>query len=617
MPTLELQEDTWAIAQLDAWVDKVRGAGHGNRNKTLSNASAAIGHLTGASRLDRVTAETRLLDAALAAGEERAKSLDTVRRGLDFGETAPLYREAKKTLTEYVYEDETGQPLFKVIKDPDKRFSQKRFEKGEWVWKLLPETRRVLYRLPHVLQGVKNGETIWIVEGEKDVGTLESRGLFATSSPHGAGKWRDEYSAVLRGGSAIIVPDYDIPGLEHALTVRDSLERHGCSALVMLPLEEGQDATDHIESGKTIDEFVEVSGDELELRLAALKTRQQGGIMSLAELMLMDLPEQKWVIDELLAPGVTLLFSVPKGRKSFLCLDLGISVSTGRPMFDKYAVKQGSVLYLALEDSALRLRTRAEKILAGAIPGPLHLYPIDSGPWGNLDEGGDTRIVDWCKSVKDPRLVIIDVFEKVRSKRKGDSVYGTDYAAIRPLGEVAAETGVAIVVVHHTSKADYNPDDPMSAASGSNGLRGSVDNLIFLRKKGDNGSLVLEGRDLTPSEIPLEWDQPSLRWRLSERSPDEMEFEDVVVLLEQWVSLPKSLIAAELHMTHADTAALLSRMQNRGLVCFDERKKTFYLPASPSPGQQSRTDGAAPPSHQLTDPPLSEDGPGVSIQQSL
>lgn len=587
MPVLELEEDGYALHTLESCITDVRNARKGRRNETLRNVATQLGHLTGASRLDRLSVEARLLDAALAIGEERPKSIETIKRCMDFGETDPLHRQAKKSAQEYIYTDEQGAPLFKVIKSPDKRFTQKRFENGEWVYKLLPDTRRTLYRLPRIIAGVAKDEPIYIVEGERDVATLEERGLYATTSPHGAGKWRDEYSNFLRGGVAVIIPDYDAPGLEHALMVLRSLQRHECSAVVALPAEEGMDVTDHLESGRTIEQLDVLDEAALERRYADLKTQQQGGIMSHAELMRMEIPEQQWVVDDLVAPGVTLLFSVPKGRKSFLCLDLAISVSTGRPMFDKYPVKQGSVLYLALEDSALRLRARSEKVLAGLPPGSLWLFPVDSGQWGALDEDGSERIVDWIKSVRDPRLVIIDVFEKVRGSRKGDSVYGTDYEAIRPLGEIAAETGVAVIVVHHTSKAMFNVDDPMSAASGSNGLRGSVDNLIFLRKKGDNGSLVLEGRDLNPNEIPLEWDQPNLRWRVSALDPEHAEFGVIVDVLDRFQVLSKSRLQAEMRMPLGESNALIERMLNRGLLRWDPHERQYHLPPTLKSDQQS------------------------------
>jgi hypothetical protein len=80
--------------------------------------------------------------------------------------------------------------------DPDKP--------GKWLWNLDGITP-VLYRLPQVLAAVKSGQTIYIVEGEKDADNLHALGLTATCNAMGAGKWRDSYSEALRGASVVII----------------------------------------------------------------------------------------------------------------------------------------------------------------------------------------------------------------------------------------------------------------------------------------------------------------------------------------------------------------------------------------------------------------------------
>lgn len=44
----------------------------------------------------------------------------------------------------------------------------------------LDGVERVLYKLPQVLEGIKNKEKIYFVEGEKDVETLFKKGKLAT-----------------------------------------------------------------------------------------------------------------------------------------------------------------------------------------------------------------------------------------------------------------------------------------------------------------------------------------------------------------------------------------------------------------------------------------------------
>jgi hypothetical protein len=61
------------------------------------------------------------------------------------------------------------------------------------------------------------------VEGEKDVDHLMGLGLVATTSPMGAGKWRDHYSESLRGKAVVLIPDNDQPGRDHMNKVAEGL----------------------------------------------------------------------------------------------------------------------------------------------------------------------------------------------------------------------------------------------------------------------------------------------------------------------------------------------------------------------------------------------------------
>src|SRR5262249_45402939 len=64
----------------------------------------------------------------------------------------------------YDYTDESGAPLFQVVRLAPKDFRQRRpNEKGGWCWSL-SKTRRVLYRLPEVRDAVAGGRMVFVVE---------------------------------------------------------------------------------------------------------------------------------------------------------------------------------------------------------------------------------------------------------------------------------------------------------------------------------------------------------------------------------------------------------------------------------------------------------------------
>lgn len=124
----------------------------------------------------------------------------------------------------------------------------------------LKKTRRVLYRLPEVLAAIQSGQTVFLVEGEKDVESLRSLGLIATTNPGGANKWRPEYSETLRGAQVVILPDKDKPGREHAEQVARSLHRIAASVKVVELPGDGKDVADWISAGgqkETLQELVD------------------------------------------------------------------------------------------------------------------------------------------------------------------------------------------------------------------------------------------------------------------------------------------------------------------------------------------------------------------------
>jgi hypothetical protein len=176
----------------------------------------------------------------------------------------PEQHTATRTLVAtYDYVSESGQLLYQACRyEPGKNGKAKEFTQrvpdgnGGWVWTMDGVTR-VLYRLPEVMAAVARGAWVYIVEGEKDADLLTMYGLAATTNVAGAGKWRPEYSAPLRGANVAILPDNDKPGATHATTVAGSL--HGIAATVRvieLPgLGPKGDVSDWIATGHTIDEL--------------------------------------------------------------------------------------------------------------------------------------------------------------------------------------------------------------------------------------------------------------------------------------------------------------------------------------------------------------------------
>jgi hypothetical protein len=161
----------------------------------------------------------------------------------------------------YPYHDEEGELLFEVCRTADKQFPTRRPDPSAKYgvrWNL-NGTRRVLYRLPELVAAVAAGQPIYVVEGEKDVESIRRTGAAATCNPHGAGKWRFEYGAFLRGVDVRIVADCDAEGREHARQVAASLEGVARSVVAHEPAV-GKDASDHLAAGRSLGELLPLTG---------------------------------------------------------------------------------------------------------------------------------------------------------------------------------------------------------------------------------------------------------------------------------------------------------------------------------------------------------------------
>jgi len=150
----------------------------------------------------------------------------------------------------YSYTDEEGRELFQVVRlhyldgKPGKTFRQRmkateemkratpglKVNRAGYVNSVPAEIRdNTLYRMPQVMKAIRDGKPVFVVEGEKDVETLERLGHAATCNPGGAGKWRDGYSRRLAGADVIILPDSDgrgngYTGQNHAYDVALKLQ---------------------------------------------------------------------------------------------------------------------------------------------------------------------------------------------------------------------------------------------------------------------------------------------------------------------------------------------------------------------------------------------------------
>ncbi len=233
--------------------------------------------------------------------------------------------------------------------------------------------------------------------------------------------------------------------------------------------------------------------------------------MTMPELMETRFRVRPAVIDGLLPAGTYLLAGAPKIGKSFLVLQMAYQVSMGTP-FLGFSSRQGTVLYLALEDTYERLQKRLAQMTERDSE---HL--ILSVFSETLDEGLTERLSGFWSEYTDTVLIIIDTLQRVRGRTPDNGSYAADYDTLARLKEFSDTYGVTVLVVHHTRKE--GAEDVFNTISGTNGLMGAADGALLLHKdKRTASDAVLEvvGRDQPQLRLHLRFAAAHLCWELLE-----------------------------------------------------------------------------------------------------
>ena len=253
--------------------------------------------------------------------------------------TAELKPEPARIVETYRYTDEQGELLYEVLRLQPKSFRQRRPDgNGDWTWSL-GDVRRVLYRLPQVIAA----KAIYVVEGEKDVQSLEAVGIFATTNSGGANQpWLPAYTQALTGKTAIVIPDSDKPGRERGRRIVKELTGIASEVLLVELPAETKDITDFFDAGNGVDDLSElVEAARRRKRVDELTNR---GLLTAIEIV------------ETVDGGFRAVMTPPRGLQSgFIELDRlthGFSpgelvIAAGRPSMGKTAWAHGVAQNLA------------------------------------------------------------------------------------------------------------------------------------------------------------------------------------------------------------------------------------------------------------------------------
>ena len=172
------------------------------------------------------------------------------------------YTDAQGVVVQYVVREECAAPECVGGDGRHKRFTQLFVTRPDRVVRRRPEGFfPVLYRAPEVIAAIRAGETVWLMEGEKDADRAAALGLAATTNAQGATSFPDDLVPELAGADLVVMLDRDEAGFARAVDLHDRLSPVVKRLRLLLPrsLEEKSDFSDHLDSGATIEDLVEVT----------------------------------------------------------------------------------------------------------------------------------------------------------------------------------------------------------------------------------------------------------------------------------------------------------------------------------------------------------------------
>ncbi len=193
----------------------------------------------------------------------------------------------------------------------------------------------------------------------------------------------------------------------------------------------------------------------------------------------LQLPEPEWLVEPLVAEGsIAALIGAPAAYKTFIAIDLALSIAAGRPAYG-HPVRQGPVVYVAAEGTksfARRLRGWAQ---GHHVSVPDRFYLLSQSVLF-LDE----RDVDDLESAiaalpERPRLVVIDTL--ARAMTGGDENSARDMGMLIAGAERLRVEGTSVLLVHHLNR--------QGAIRGSSALTGALDTLVEAKRGGERVTL--------------------------------------------------------------------------------------------------------------------------------
>lgn len=284
--------------------------------------------------------------------------------------------------------------------------------------------------------------------------------------------------------------------------------------------------------------------------------------------------QEKWLIESVWAhSGVGIIGGPPKVCKSWLGLDMAVSVASGTDCLAHFPVRNpGPVVVYLAEDSLPAVRSRIEALCAQR---HIHIKQLDvfviTTPILRLDLAADQQRLRRTLERLRPRLLLLDPL--VRLHRLDENNSSDISGLLGFLRDIQRSLDTAVVLVHHVGKKQRAQLG--QALRGSSDLHAFGDSNLYLIRRQNRIIMTLEHRAAKPHD-PIELELCSqadgsmthLKVVSTTQPPPDhpMDSRVVSLLRNHQGSLSRTSIRARLKVNNQTLGDSLLRLQEQGTL---------------------------------------------------
>jgi KaiC/GvpD/RAD55 family RecA-like ATPase len=494
-----------------------------------------------------------------------------------------------RTLITYPYNDEHNNLLYSKIRieeNGNKSFYYERIENGKIV-KNLNDCRKVLYRLPKLLEGISQKRFVCLVEGEKDVETLLRYGLIATTTT-GSLEWSEEYTELLKNEIVIIFYDNDRTGLKRKVLLCQNLYGK-VKQLKIIDLpgldyseSHGQDITDWLRiPGNDLDQLIKLIGQTPDyqpkeishtaIEKSNINSEEMLRTVSIAELLSLELPPREMLLAPFLpTQGLVMIVAKRGVGKTHIALGIAYAVATAGTFLCWDAPIARRVLYVDGEMPASLMQERLRHIVAmfdkTDDKGYLQLLTPDlqGRPLPDLSCKEGRNVIESLLNNVD--LIVIDNISCLF--RSGSENESESWQEAQEWALDLRRRGKSILFVHHAGKSGIQ--------RGTSKREDILDCVIILKHpddyKAQDGARFevsfdkarhFSGEKARPFLVQLHDENGNWHWEISNTS-EEALIEEIANM--KLIGHTIQLIAQKKRLTKSQVETLIAKAKVKGLL---------------------------------------------------